>query len=121
LLLCAISFATGGQPSIWVYMPVLALTLSSFMFLMPNLNTAALGPVGHLAGTASAYGGAIRMAGGAVLGTIVSAFVSDSTTPFSVGIALLCIGSWVTVLIVRRRSPGLAADHLQTSAPVTVS
>ena len=121
LLLCAISFATGGQPSIWVYMPVLALTLSSFMFLMPNLNTAALGPVGHLAGTASAYGGAILMAGGAVLGTIVSAFVSDSTTPFSVGIALLCIGSWVTVLIVRRRSPWLAAYHLQTSAPVTVS
>ncbi len=114
LLLCAISIAAGGQPSIWVYMPVLALTLSSFMFLMPNLNTAALGPVGHLAGTASAYGGAIRMAGGAVLGTIVSAFVSDSTTPFSIGIALLCIGSWITVLIVRRHSPELTTEHLGT-------
>jgi DHA1 family bicyclomycin/chloramphenicol resistance-like MFS transporter len=121
LLLCVISIATGGQPSIWMYMPVLALTLSSFMFLMPNLNTAALGPVGHLAGTASAYGGAIRMAGGAVLGTIVSAFVSDSTTPFSVGIALLCIGSWITVLLVRRGSPELTTEHLQTSDPVTVS
>jgi len=112
LLLVAISLATGGQPSIWVYLPVLALSLSSFMFLMPNLNTAALGPVGHLAGTASAYGGAIRMAGGAVLGTIVGGFVSDSTTPFSVGIALMCIGSWITVLLVRRRSPDLATDHL---------
>jgi DHA1 family bicyclomycin/chloramphenicol resistance-like MFS transporter len=121
LLLCVISIAAGGQPSIWVYMPVLAITLSSFMFLMPNLNTAALGPVGHLAGTASAYGGAIRMAGGAVLGTIVSAFVSDSTTPFSIGIALLCIGSWITVLLVRRRSPELATDHLQTLDPVAVS
>ena len=116
LLLCAISFASGGQPSIWLYMPVLALSLSSFMFLMPNLNTAALGPVGHLAGTASAYGGAIRMAGGAVLGTIVSAYVSDSTTPFSIGIALLCICSWITVLLVRRRSPELANDHLATPA-----
>ena len=121
LLLCVISIAAGGQPSIWVYMPVLALTLSSFMFLMPNLNTAALGPVGHLAGTASAYGGAIRMAGGAVLGTIVSAFVSDSTTPFSIGIAVLCIGSWITVLLVRRRSPELTTEHLQTPDPVAVS
>ena len=119
LLLCAISFATGGRPSIWVYIPVLALSLSSFMILMPNLNTAALGPVGHLAGTASAYGGAIRMAGGAVLGTIVSAYVSDSTTPFSIGIALLCIASWITVLLVRRRSPELAIDHL--AVPATTS
>lgn len=115
LLLCAISFATGGRPSIWIYMPVLALSLSSFMFLIPNLNTAALGPVGHLAGTASAYGGAIRMAGGAVLGTIISAFVSDSTTPFSIGISLMCICSWLTVLLVRRRSPELATDHLLAS------
>ncbi len=117
LLLCAISITFGGQPSIWLYMPVLALSLASFMFLMPNLNTAALGPVGHLAGTASAYGGAIRMAGGAVLGTIISAFVSDSTTPFSIGIAIMCIASWVTVRLVRRRSPELATDHLAT-API---
>ncbi len=112
LLLSALSIATSGHPSIWLYMPVLGLTLATFMFLMPNLNTAALEPVGHLAGTASAYGGAIRMAGGAVLGTIVSAFVSDSTTPFSIGIALMCICSWATVQIVRRRSPGLATEHL---------
>ena len=120
MLLCAISILAGGRPSIWVYMPVLALTLSSFMFLMPNLNTAALGPVGHLAGTASAYGGAIRMAGGAVLGTIVSAFVSDSTTPFSIGISLLCLGSWITVLIVRRRSPELTKEHLGAPRSATV-
>ncbi|MDG1187910.1 MAG: multidrug effflux MFS transporter [Ilumatobacter sp.] len=120
MLLCAISIFAGGRPSIWVYMPVLALTLSSFMFLMPNLNTAALGPVGHLAGTASAYGGAIRMAGGAVLGTIVSAFVSDSTTPFSIGISLLCLSSWITVLIVRRRSPELTKEHLDAPRSATV-
>ena len=87
---------------------------------MPNLNTAALGPVGHLAGTASAYGGAIRMAGGAVLGTIVSAFVSDSTTPFSIGISLLCLGSWITVLIVRRRSPELTKEHLDAPRSTTI-
>jgi len=103
-----VSVRSDGRPAFWLFMPLLALTLGSFMFLMPNLNSAALTPVGHLAGTASALSGAARMAGGAVLGTLVSARVSDSTTPFSVGVALLCLGSWVCVLITRRRSPDLA-------------
>ncbi len=118
IVLCALSIATNGRPSIWLYMPLLGVTLASFMFLMPNLNTAALGPVGHLAGTASALSGAVRMAGGAVLGTIVSSQVTDSTTPFSIGVALLCIGSWITVLIVRHRSPELATDHLVILEPI---
>jgi DHA1 family bicyclomycin/chloramphenicol resistance-like MFS transporter len=105
-----ISVRSDGQPSFWLFMPLLGLTLGSFMFLMPNLNTAALGPVGHLAGTASALSGAARMAGGAVLGTLVSARVSDSTTPFSIGVALLCLGSWICVLVTRRRSPNLALE-----------
>ena len=116
--LVALSIATGGRPSIWVYMPLLGVTLSSFMFLMPNLNTAALEPVGHLAGTASAFSGAVRMAGGAVLGTIVSSQVTDSTTAFSIGVAVLCAASWVTVLIVRRRNPDLATRHLDPIADV---
>lgn len=107
LLSVVISVTSGGRPNFWLFMPVLALTLGSFMFLMPNLNTAALTPVGHLAGTASALSGAARLAGGAVLGTIVSSQVSDSTTAFSVGVAVLCAGSWVSVLVTRRRSPVL--------------
>jgi len=113
-----VSVAGAGQPSFWLFMPLLALTLASFMFLMPNLNTAALGPVGHLAGTASALSGAARMAGGAVLGTLVSARVSDSTTPFSIGVALLCLGSWICVLVTRRRSPQLATAPLTAVSAV---
>lgn len=107
LLSVILSVTSDGQPNFWLFMPLLALTLGSFMFLMPNLNTAALTPVGHLAGTASALSGAARLAGGAVLGTIVSGQVSDSTTAFSVGVALLCIGSWISVLVTRQRSPML--------------
>ena len=106
-----VSVAGGGQPNFWLFMPMLGVTLGSFMFLLPNLNTAALTPVGHLAGTASALSGAVRMGGGAVLGTIVSGQVSDSTTPFSIGVALLCFGSWASVAVVRHRSPELAIEH----------
>ncbi|MFN3255822.1 MAG: multidrug effflux MFS transporter [Ilumatobacter sp.] len=114
-----VSVSAGGTPNFWLFMPLLGLTLASFMFLMPNLNTAALEPVGHLAGTASALSGAARMGGGAVLGTIVSAQVSDSTTPFSIGVAVLCLGSWLSVLVVRRRSPRLAVDHLTSATPTS--
>jgi DHA1 family bicyclomycin/chloramphenicol resistance-like MFS transporter len=117
----AVSVASGGEPNFWVFMPLLGITLGSFMFLLPNLNSAALTPVGHLAGTASAMSGAARMAGGAVLGTLVSAQVSDSTTPFSVGVALLCAGSWLSVVVVRHRSPNLAYDHLPPSTDVIVA
>jgi DHA1 family bicyclomycin/chloramphenicol resistance-like MFS transporter len=105
-----LSIASNGRPNFWLFMPMLAVTLGSFMFLMPNLNTAALGPVGHLAGTASAFSGSVRMAGGAVLGTLVSTRVTDSTIPFSVGVALLCLGSWISVLVTRHRSPALGVD-----------
>ncbi len=116
-----VSFVSDGEPNFWIYMPLLGITLGSFMFLLPNLNSAALTPVGHLAGTASALSGAARMAGGAVLGTLVSARVSDSTTPFSVGIALLCAASWLSVVVVRHRSPNLAYDHLPPSTDVIVA
>ncbi len=115
----AISLQAGGRPSFWLFMPVLALTLGSFMFLMPNLNTAALTPVGHLAGTASALSGSVSMAGGAVLGTIVSGYITDSTTPFSIGVGLLGAGAWITVLVVRRRSPESVIDHPRLVEPVT--
>ena len=112
ILLVVLSITSSGRPNFWLFMPLLALTLGSFLLLMPNLNSAALEPVGHLAGTASALSGAVRMAGGAVLGTIVSSKVSDSVTPFAVGVMLLCLGSWITVLVVRRRSPDLALSHV---------
>lgn len=83
-LLVIVSVAAEGQPSFWIFMPLLGLLLSTFMFLMPNLNTAALTPLGALAGTASSLTGAVRTAGGAVLGAIVDTQVDDSTTFFAI-------------------------------------
>lgn len=102
-----IAVATEGRPDFWLFMPLLGVILASFLFLLPNLNSAAMTPVGHLAGTASAGSGAVRMAFGAVLGTIASGYISDSVTPFAVSVLIMCTASWVTVVITRRRSPGL--------------
>jgi len=96
--LVLVSFAADGSPSFWLFMPLLGLLLATFMFLMPNLNTGALAPMGALAGTASSLTGAARIAGGAVLGAIVDSQVGDTTTTFSIAaitFILLAIGSVV--------------------------
>lgn len=104
LVLVAISVVADGEPSIWLYMPVLGLVISSFMFLMPNLGSAAMIPVGDIAGSASAFTGAFRTAGGAFLAMLVASRVDASTTGFAIWVAFSCAAAGVCVLIVRRRA-----------------
>jgi len=115
MVLLAVALGSGGKPNFWIYMPLLGLTFSTFMFLVPNLNTAALGPVGEIAGTASAVTGAARIASGAIIGTILSSFITVSIIPFAVGMAALCSLSTLTVAVVRHRT----ANRLVVGAALT--
>jgi MFS transporter, DHA1 family, multidrug resistance protein len=95
-ILLILSLASDGRPEFWLFMPLLGLLLGMFMLLLPNLNTAALEPMGELAGTASSVTGAARIAGGSVLGGIVNLVIDDTVTPFTVAIlvfVVLAIGS----------------------------
>jgi len=104
VVLIVIAAMGDGQPPIWLYMPVLGLILSSFMFLMPNLGSASMDPLGELAGSGSALTGAVRTAGGAFLATLVSPWMQDSATDLAVGVAIMCAVSGACVWLVRRRS-----------------
>ncbi|MEM7326430.1 MAG: multidrug effflux MFS transporter [Actinomycetota bacterium] len=103
-VLVAVSVAGDGVPSIWVFIPLLAAMLSTFMLLMPNLNTAAMTPVGKIAGSASAFTGALRVAGGAALASVATRWVTDSVTPFAVAMLVFCAAAAATVAIVRARA-----------------
>ena len=116
VVLVVSALVTDGTPSFWFFIPVLGLLLATFMFLMPNLNAAAMEPVGRLAGTASAFTGAIRMAFGAVLGTIISSQVDASVTPFAVGTAMMVLGVLVTVTVVRVRVARAGSASLEPVA-----
>jgi DHA1 family bicyclomycin/chloramphenicol resistance-like MFS transporter len=106
MLLVALSVATDGHPPFWVFMPLLGLSLSLFMFLMPNLNSAAMAPLGEVAGSASSLTGAARMAGGAVLGGIASGMVSDSVTPFAVAMLVFVAAAAACVFGAERFDNG---------------
>jgi len=102
VLLMVIGIVGDGRPPIWLYMPVLGLILASFMFLMPNLGSASMEPLGELAGSASALTGAVRTAGGAALATVVSPLMQDSATDLAIGVAIMCTLSGICVWLVRR-------------------
>lgn len=104
LALVVISVTAGGEPSIWLFMPVLGLILASFMFLMPNLGSAAMMPVGKLAGSGSALTGAFRTAGGAFIATVIAPWTDGSTTGLAIAVAIMCPLAGLCVLSVRMKN-----------------
>lgn len=118
LLLLAVAVFSDGRPSFWIYMPLLGVMLAMFMFLMPNLNTAALEPMGAVAGTATSLTGAIRTAGGALLGAVVDAQLSDSVLPFSIAIVIFMALAIIASRWAERGQhvPGHSPQDLQPAA-----
>lgn len=92
----------SGAPSFWLFMPALSVLLSTFMFLIVNLNSVAMVPLGAIAGSGTAFHGAVRTAGGAVLGGIISEQVEDATTPLVVGLAVMIACAAASIVITRR-------------------
>ena len=89
LLLAAIAIATGGQPPFWLFLLGLAPVLLAQGFVTPNLNSAAMMPMGHIAGTAAAVIGSISTLGGAAIGALIDRAYDGTILPFALAGALL--------------------------------
>ncbi len=100
--LTVLTVTSSGTPNFWLFMPVIGLALASFMFLMPNLTSASMTPLGAIAGSGSALTGAVRISMGALLGGFFSEQVQTSVTPLVIGIATMTSCAGVTVWLVRR-------------------
>jgi DHA1 family bicyclomycin/chloramphenicol resistance-like MFS transporter len=84
LVLLAIALLTGGRPSLAAYAAGLLPVLLVYSTLIPNLNSAAMIPMGAIAGTAAAVIGCAALLGGAVIGSFVDRTFDGSITPFAV-------------------------------------
>ena len=71
-VLVVVATTNGGHPNFWLFTVALAVVVPVAQGLVPNCNTAAMMPVPHVAGTASAVIGTITTAGGALLGGLVT-------------------------------------------------
>jgi DHA1 family bicyclomycin/chloramphenicol resistance-like MFS transporter len=102
VLLVGLTIFSTGTPNFWLFMPLVGLILATFMFLMTNLSSAAMVPLGAIAGSGSALTGAVRTAGGAFIGGIISEQIATSVTPLVIGLCVLVACSAGTVWLTRQ-------------------
>ena len=112
----AVALATGGRPPLAVFVVGTGAMLASHSFLIPNLNAIAMMPMGHVAGTASSVLGAVQVAGGALLGSILDQSFDGTIRPLTFGFLACGVVALALVayaergaLAVRPDDPALAA------------
>lgn len=95
-IVLVVALTTGGTPSPVVFLPLLALSLANHSLLVPNLNSAAMQPVGNVAGMASALLGTVSIAAGSLIGSRIDQAFDGTVRPLSIAffvssiVALIC-------------------------------
>jgi DHA1 family bicyclomycin/chloramphenicol resistance-like MFS transporter len=90
----AVALLTGGSPPFALYCVLIALVLGVNNLVLPNANTAAMEPMGAMAGTAASVLGVVMTAGGALIAAVLDSFADGSVTPLALGmLVLIAIGA----------------------------
>jgi DHA1 family bicyclomycin/chloramphenicol resistance-like MFS transporter len=105
-ILVAVALATGGMPPFPLFIVVFVLLLGCQQALVPNLNAAAMRPLGHVAGTASAILGMVPMVIGSMLGSVVDRAFDGTITPLAIGFMLAGIVALVATRVAMRAGEG---------------
>jgi DHA1 family bicyclomycin/chloramphenicol resistance-like MFS transporter len=114
LLLVALTLATvatvaDGRPPLWAFVLLIGALLPGMSMLLPNSNSAAMAPLPHVAGMASAVIGTISTAGGALLGSRIDAAFDGTVRPFAYGVVALAAVAATTILLLTRARPATVA------------
>jgi len=118
LVLLIVSISSDGVPNFWLFTIAVVLVVPVAQGMGPLCNTAALTPVPHVAGTASAMNATFTTAIGALLGNLGAGHIDGSVVPFSVAVAVY-VAAAVALINWSTREP--ASVHREfTPAPVPV-
>jgi DHA1 family bicyclomycin/chloramphenicol resistance-like MFS transporter len=106
-LFFGVSLLNGGRPNFWVFAIALAIAMPMAQGLSPNANTAAMTPLPHVAGTASAIIATVTTAGGAIFGGIAADAFDGTVRPFAASmLGFMCLAAsfiwWGTARRARR-------------------
>lgn len=99
----AVVQATGGDPPFWLLCCCIVPMLAGISVLNANTNSAAMIPVPHVAGMASALLGATATAVGALVAALVNAAYDNSVGPFSIGVLSFSLISALCILVLAPR------------------
>lgn len=98
----AIALALGEN--LWLFVVLQALTMACFGLVGANAGALAMGPLGHIAGTASSVQGLIGTVGGALIGFTIGQQFDGTTTPFLIGF-VTCGAAALVVAFWANRAP----------------
>ncbi len=104
-----VALATDGVPPVAVYMPLLAIGLANHSLLVPNLNSAAMQPVGAVAGTASALLGTVTIAAGSLIGSRIDQAFDGTVRPLSIAFFVSSLVALVCFTVAHRGRPDVDA------------
>jgi DHA1 family bicyclomycin/chloramphenicol resistance-like MFS transporter len=90
--------ATGGTPPFWLFITIFVVVLGCQQAVTPNLNSAAMRPLGEVAGTAAAILGMVPMVFGSILGSVIDRAFDGTVTPLALGF----LGAGVCSLVATR-------------------
>ena len=116
IVLLVVSVTNDGIPNFWILTIAIALLVPVAQGMGPLCNTAALTPVPHVAGTASALNATFTTSIGALLGNLGAGHIDGSVLPFSVAVTVY-VAAAVVLINWSTRDP--AAVHREFT-PVTV-
>jgi MFS transporter, DHA1 family, multidrug resistance protein len=111
LLLLAVALATDGTPPFWLFMVALAPVLFTVQMLQPNLTSAPMRPLAHVAGTAAAIVGMVPGVFGAIIGAIIDRQFDGTITPLAIGFVVcnsIAWAGWRWAIVAAARHPAIA-------------
>ncbi|HEY5712980.1 MAG TPA: multidrug effflux MFS transporter [Allosphingosinicella sp.] len=74
--------------NLWSFVVLQAMTLACFGLVGANSNALAMEPLGHIAGTAASFQGAVSTVGGGVIGLVIGQMFDGTTIPMIAGFAV---------------------------------
>ncbi len=115
LCMFAVSRIGDGVPPLWLFWLSVALFMPAVSMLTPICNSAAMVPLPHVAGMASAALGAMATAGGAVLGSLADNAFDGTVRPFATHALIYATLCWLTINVIARPWSRRAPQPIEAS------
>ncbi|MGB0111618.1 MAG: multidrug effflux MFS transporter [Ilumatobacteraceae bacterium] len=118
VVMLGVSLATDGLPPFVLFAPLMLLALMAVQVTTINANTAAMVPLGHVAGSGAALLGMVPMVVGSVIGSLIDRQFDGTVTPLSVAFVVAAILTFVSIRLASSRS-GPRAVPVPVEAPAS--
>jgi DHA1 family bicyclomycin/chloramphenicol resistance-like MFS transporter len=93
LLFLLVVWLNGGHPPLWLFMTLCLAIFFCIGVLFGNLNSIAMEPLGHVAGTGAAVIGSMATLVAVALGYLIGGFYDGTLYPMAIGFVILGISS----------------------------